>query len=176
LIDLLPRGEYCETAIELARAEPLKIRPLRERKAVPWLNRIPGGNLRVRATLDLALQKDTETIVREETAKLKFLNLRYAAVGVIDNAAGDILAMVSSADWKIRATDKFTVRSVRARPAPLSSLSPTCFRSVILGNFEHLSLPIFRLRFAPSKVSSYRKTTIGNTTVRSRSALLLLVR
>lgn len=96
---LAATGSYDETDIALARSEPLELRPLRVRKTAPWLNRIPDGNLQVRATLDLTLQRDVETIVREETARLESSNLRHAAVVVIDNASGDILAMVSSADW-----------------------------------------------------------------------------
>ena len=98
VLDRLGRtGKYSEAAIALARTEPLNLRPLRETQAAPWLNRVPGS--RARSTLDLSLQQDIERIVREETGKLKSSNLRHAAAVVIDNASGDILAMVSSADW-----------------------------------------------------------------------------
>ena len=90
-------GGYSTSEIALARGEPLRLRPLRETKAAPWLNRSPASG--ARSTLDLSLQTDIERIVREETAKLRESNLRHAAVVVIDNATGDILAMVSSADW-----------------------------------------------------------------------------
>lgn len=90
-------GKYAVAEIAIARAEPLKLRPLSEMQAAPWLDRIPGS--RARSSLDLALQEDIERIVREETAKLKLSNLRHASVVVIDNLSGDILAMVSSADW-----------------------------------------------------------------------------
>jgi penicillin-binding protein 1C len=53
----------------------------------------------IQTTLDLALQKDLEMIVRHETAKLKEANLRHAAAVVIHNPSGEILALVSSADW-----------------------------------------------------------------------------
>lgn len=90
-------GKYSKTQIALARVEPLRLRPLRVAKAAPWLNRSPSSG--ARSTLDLSLQTDIQRIVREETAKLKDSNLRHAAVVVIDNATGDILAMVSSSDW-----------------------------------------------------------------------------
>jgi penicillin-binding protein 1C len=93
-------GKYSATEIALAREEPLRLRPLRETSSAPWLNRFPGVSIHARSTLDLSLQEDIERIVREETAKLKESNLRHAAVVVIDNATGDILAMVSSADWE----------------------------------------------------------------------------
>ncbi len=92
-------GKYSASEIALAREEPLRLRPLRETSSAPWLNRFPGISIHARSTLDLSLQEDIERIVREETAKLKESNLRHAAVVVIENATGDILAMVSSADW-----------------------------------------------------------------------------
>jgi penicillin-binding protein 1C len=53
----------------------------------------------IETTLDLSLQKDLEAMVRSETAKLKEANLRHAAAVVIHNPTGEILALVSSADW-----------------------------------------------------------------------------
>ncbi|QTN30838.1 transglycosylase domain-containing protein [Akkermansiaceae bacterium] len=98
VLDRLARtGKYGAEEIALARAEPLRLRPLRESTAAPWLNRSPGSS--TRTTLDLPLQREIERIVREETAKLESANLRHAAVVIIENASGDILAMVSSADW-----------------------------------------------------------------------------
>ncbi|MFD2256066.1 transglycosylase domain-containing protein [Luteolibacter algae] len=91
--------KYSQEEIDLARQEPLSLRPLIEAKSAPWLNRRPGSGNHVRSTLDLDLQKDLEQIVSEETARLKDSNLRHAAVVVIENRSGDILAMVSSADW-----------------------------------------------------------------------------
>jgi penicillin-binding protein 1C len=88
--------------VALAAAEPLGLRPLREDQPAPWLAghfaaRAPGT---YRSTLDLAIQRDVEAIVAEEVAKLHHANLRHAAVVVIDNASGGILALVSSADWQ----------------------------------------------------------------------------
>lgn len=88
--------------VELAAAEPLGLRPLREEQAAPWLAghfaaRAPGTH---RTTLDLGIQRDVEAIVAEEVAKLHHANLRHAAVVVVDNASGGILALVSSSDWQ----------------------------------------------------------------------------
>jgi len=91
---------YDESRISSAMAEGLTLRPLRATQAAPWLASLAdmqGGQ--VRTSLDLPLQRDIEAIVREETAKLKSANLRHAAVVVIDNATGEILALVSSASW-----------------------------------------------------------------------------
>lgn len=100
VLDRLSRtGKYPAATIAIARSEKIKLRPLRERESAPWLNRPVRSSGEIATTLDLSLQKDIEQIVREETAKLKDSNLRHAAVVVIENSTGDILAMVSSADW-----------------------------------------------------------------------------
>lgn len=103
---LLTMGSVPGDRIQRALAEPLTLRPLRESKPAPWLAAVtpPADVLmdrsaRIRTTLDLALQKDVETIVREETAKLRASNLRHAAVVVIHNSSGEILSLVSSSDW-----------------------------------------------------------------------------
>lgn len=85
--------------VSSALAEPVTLRPLAEKQAAPWLAQLRCSTQQLRTTLDLPLQNDLQTIVREETAKLKEANLRHAAVVVIDNPTGEILALVSSADW-----------------------------------------------------------------------------
>lgn len=86
--------------IAAALAEPLALRPLRETQPAPWLaNLASDRDGQIQTTLDLPLQRDLESIVREETAKLKEANLRHAAVVIIHNPTGEILALVSSADW-----------------------------------------------------------------------------
>ena len=83
--------------ITAALAEPLTLRPLTESQPAPWLSQI--SDLKTQTTLDLPLQCDLQAIVREETAKLKEANLRHAAVVIIHNPTGEILALVSSAAW-----------------------------------------------------------------------------
>ena len=85
--------------VSTALTEPLTLRPLSESQFAPWLaaqaNHLSSQN----TTLDLPLQRDLETIVQEETGRLKDANLRHAAVVVIHNATGEILALLSSANW-----------------------------------------------------------------------------
>jgi penicillin-binding protein 1C len=119
---LLATGKYEEGVVEMARGEELRLRPLRERKAAPWLNRFPGGDEKMRTTLDLGFQEDVEGIVREEVAKLKAANLRHAGVVVIDNATGDILAMVSSADWEDKRGGQ--IHGAMSPRSPGSTLKP----------------------------------------------------
>jgi len=90
------------TRITAALGEPLALRPLDEQQAAPWLanpGEVAALHGEIPTTLDLGLQREVEAIVREETGKLKEANLRHAAVVVIDNPSGEILALVSSADW-----------------------------------------------------------------------------
>lgn len=100
---LAETGQADSGRIAAALGEPVTLRPLRETKPAPWLAANldpanPAGPLHT--TLDLGLQRAVSLIVSEETAKLKASNLRHAAVVVIANATGEILALVSSADWQ----------------------------------------------------------------------------
>jgi len=102
LARLAHAGDSNVPRIAAAKSEPLTIRPLTDGQPAPWLARQAlAGQLesRIRTTLDLTLQQDVEMIVREETAKLRDANLRHAAVVVIHNPTGEILTLVSSADW-----------------------------------------------------------------------------
>lgn len=90
---------YDESRISAAIRESITLRPLKEERPAPWLAAIRDPHSTLRTSLDLSIQRDLETIVREETAKLKDSNLRHAAVVAIDNATGEILALVSSASW-----------------------------------------------------------------------------
>jgi penicillin-binding protein 1C len=102
LTRLAAGGNDNASRISSARTEPLTVRPLPESRAARWLaNQTPDSNpkSRISTTIDLPLQSDLEAIVREETEKLKSANLRHAAVVVIHNPTGEILALVSSADW-----------------------------------------------------------------------------
>jgi penicillin-binding protein 1C len=96
---LAAEGTLTPARIAAALAEPLALRPLSEKHPAPWLAAFDHPVGQFRTTLDLPLQNDLQSIVREETARLRDANLRHAAVVVIDNPTGEILALVSSADW-----------------------------------------------------------------------------
>ncbi len=96
---LATAGNQNAERIRAALIEPVILRPIIESKPAPWLAAQAAGSSSLTTTLDLPLQRDLESIVREETAKLKYANLRHAAVVVIHNPTGEILALVSSADW-----------------------------------------------------------------------------
>ena len=102
LTRLATTGNYDESRISAALAEPLTLRPLQESLPAPWLTaqaRFQNAKPRISTTLDLGLQRAISSIVSEETAKFKSANLRHAAVVVVHNPTGEILALVSSASW-----------------------------------------------------------------------------
>jgi len=78
----------------------------------------------VRTTLDPALQRDVERSVRSELAADP--RLGQAAVLVIDNASGDVLAYVGSADFGDE-TREGQNDGVRARRQPGSALKPFAY-------------------------------------------------
>lgn len=96
---LRQNSNYDASRISSAAGETLSLRPLTTRQSAPWLASLHSGNGPLRTSLDLSIQRDIESIVREETARLKDSNLRHAAVVVIDNPTGEVLALVSSASW-----------------------------------------------------------------------------
>ncbi len=92
---------YDASRISAARAEPLNLRPLPDKPVAPWLPAsFDPSSANTRLTLDAALQEDVEAIVREELDKLSASNLKHAAVVVLDNETREILALVSSGDWR----------------------------------------------------------------------------
>jgi penicillin-binding protein 1C len=104
---LAASGKVAASRFDAALSEPLSLRPLEESRPAPWLGPLVlqsagtpiGSGSVIRTTLDLSLQRGIEAIVHEETSKLKDSNLRHAAVVVIHNPTGEILALVSSAAW-----------------------------------------------------------------------------
>ncbi len=61
--------------------------------------RVETGGLRVTTTLDLDLQEQAETIVKEEVNKLQRLRVSNGATVVLNPKTGEILAMVGSKDY-----------------------------------------------------------------------------
>jgi penicillin-binding protein 1C len=117
-------GKTDPARITAALAEPIGLRPLLETRPAPWLAALtpPAGGPEIHTTLDLTLQSSLEAIVREETARLKEANLRHAAVVVIHNPTGGILALVSSANWSDPRGGQFN--GALAPRSPGSTLKP----------------------------------------------------
>src|SRR5205823_736406 len=90
---------------DAAIAEPLTLRPPQRRFRAPHfvemilrqLPETPAAELRT--TLDFHLNEQVEKIVRDRLAQLREQNVRNAAAVVIDNATGDVIALVGSENY-----------------------------------------------------------------------------
>jgi len=92
------------------------------------------GGLDVITSLDLNLQKDVEAIVREETAKIKYLNIKNGAALVTKPGTGEILAMVGSRDYFDIQNDG-NVNVTLASRQPGSSIKPLNYALALSNGF-----------------------------------------
>ena len=120
-------GEFDRAAIEAARSTPLDLVEPPSAFSAPHLiaalaARFPNAAV-VETTLDPELQADVEVIAQSELRALAERDVTQAAVLVVDNATGDVLAYTGSADF-------FDERhagqndGVRAHRQPGSALKP----------------------------------------------------
>jgi len=77
----------------------------------------------VRTTIDLDLQRDLEAVVRSHAVRLDQKGAANAAVVVVDNATGDVLAEIGNIDFA-DAKSAGSVDLVRAKRQPGSTLKP----------------------------------------------------
>ncbi|HYE58065.1 MAG TPA: transglycosylase domain-containing protein, partial [Rhodothermales bacterium] len=84
---------------------------------------LPAGTAEVRTTLDARLQQAAEALVRTHVARLAGTNANAAAVLIVDNATGAVLAYVGSADYWDAASQGRN-DGVRALRQPGSALKP----------------------------------------------------
>lgn len=133
LLDVLrEEGVMTESDHARALAEPVKVRVVEHpfyaphfvdavvRETTPAGERGHGIST---TTLSLGLQEDTEGLVRTHLAALEGLSANNAAVIVVDNASGDVLAWVGSASyWDDSIAGQ--VDMVRSRRQPGSTLKP----------------------------------------------------
>ncbi|MBA3273273.1 MAG: transglycosylase domain-containing protein, partial [Chthoniobacterales bacterium] len=99
-------GTLAADRLEIAMAEPLRLRaPRRLFRAPHFTDTVLQQNVEmrdgaeVRTTLDLRLNEQLERLLRERLAQLRDHNVRNGAAVVIDNASGDVLALVGSEDY-----------------------------------------------------------------------------
>jgi penicillin-binding protein 1C len=90
---------------DVAVAEPLTLRPPQRRFRAPHfvemvLQQSPDAPpAELRTTVDFRLNEQVEKIVRDRLAQLREQNVRNAAAVVIDNATGDVIALVGSENY-----------------------------------------------------------------------------
>jgi penicillin-binding protein 1C len=113
---------------EIANAETLRVRPPRRLfRAAHFVDLVLQQPLTlappvVRTTLDLALNDAVTGIVRERLAQLREQNVHNAAAVVIDNASGDVLALVGSENYFAPGTGQ--VNGAWAKRSAGSTLKP----------------------------------------------------
>ena len=98
-------GQLDLARYERAVSESLALHPPQRRFRAPHfvemvlqqLAETPSAELRT--TLDFRLNEQVEKIVRERLAQLREQNVRNAAAVVIDNASGDVIALVGSENY-----------------------------------------------------------------------------
>jgi penicillin-binding protein 1C len=90
---------------DVAVTEPLTLRPPQRRFRAPHfvemvLRQVPETPAtELRTTLDFRLNEQVEKIVRDRLAQLREQNVRNAAAVVINNATGDVIALVGSENY-----------------------------------------------------------------------------
>jgi penicillin-binding protein 1C len=113
---------------ERARAEELRLQPPRRLFRAPHfvdlvLERLPkGSGGKVATSLDLQLNRFVEGEVTAQLARLRKKNVRDAAVAVIDNSTGGVLALVGSQDYFAPGTGQ--VNGAWARRSAGSTFKP----------------------------------------------------
>ena len=122
--------------ITLAKAEPLKLNQGHRGTAAPHLvqlmkqsrkkhvdiGRLDQASPNIRTTLSASLQRDVTEIVREQVKLLTKKHIQNAAVVVIDNATGEILAHVGSPYFK--KSNSGQIDGARTPRSPGSALKP----------------------------------------------------
>lgn len=117
------------TADEWDRAlhEPLilfpKSSPFKAAHFVEWVMPRIGARTDVRTSLDLPLQEEVEKIIRGHVGTLDDQNVTNAAVLVLHNATGKVLAMAGSVDY-FDSTHDGQFNAVFAKRQPGSALKP----------------------------------------------------
>jgi penicillin-binding protein 1C len=98
-------GQLDSARFDRAIAETLALRAPQRRFRAPHfvemvLQQLPETPpAELRTTLDFRLNERVETIVRDRLAQLREQNVRNAAAVVIDNATGDVIALVGSENY-----------------------------------------------------------------------------
>jgi penicillin-binding protein 1C len=102
---MLSNGQLDSARYERAIRETLALRPPQRRFRAPHfvemvLQQLPETPpAELQTTLDFRLNEQVEKIVRERLAQLREQNVRNAAAVVIDNASGDVIALVGSENY-----------------------------------------------------------------------------
>jgi penicillin-binding protein 1C len=127
-------GAISSAKQQAALAEPLTIAPIERpfraphfvARAAAEAERVGARGALVTTTLDGRLQGEVEEIVRRTVRDLRGFNITNAAVVVLENATGEVLSYVGSADFK-NVANKGQVDGARALRQPGSTLKPFAY-------------------------------------------------
>lgn len=135
LSNMAGRGWVGRDDAERARTEPVQVVSAGAKFRAPHfcdyvLGSIPESSRRemsvLRTTLDLSIQERIEALLRGHLAGMEKRGLTNAAVLVLDNSSGDILAMVGSRDFFDERTGG-QVNAALALRQPGSALKPITY-------------------------------------------------
>lgn len=101
-------------------------------------NQIETGGLSVSTTLDLNIQTEAETILKEELEKIQYLNVTNGAILVTRPKTGEILAMVGSVDYFASPSGAFNVTTALRQPG--SSIKPIMYSLALEKNYTAASI------------------------------------
>jgi penicillin-binding protein 1C len=148
LSGLARRGWIAERAVREAAEKPIVLAALPRPRARHVLDALArsereeaarGGTLRT--TVDLELTRRLEARIRQHLADLRRSEADQAAIVVLDNASGDVLALVGSRDYE-EAPAQGAVNAALAPRAPGSALKPFVY-ALALGDGKNGSSPLF---------------------------------
>lgn len=133
---MLKLGWIDEQARQQAVAEPLQVSVHSDWQLAPHFCRHFAGQAGlIRTSLDGDLQREVEGIVRAQVELLRPRGLDGAAVVVLDNATGEVRALVGSPDFALNQVDLS-----QARRQPGSALKPFTYGLALEGGLTASSL------------------------------------
>jgi penicillin-binding protein 1C len=135
--------------------------------AVDWLRGQGAGS--GRTTIDFQLQEHIETIIGQRIAVLRGKNVGHAAVVVLQNATGEVLALAGSRDF--RAADDGQLNGAWEPRSPGSALKPFTYLLALERGFTPASLiadlPVeFTTSTGTYKPENYALRSFGPMTLR----------
>jgi penicillin-binding protein 1C len=173
-------GWITSAQFERAASEPPRLLTQRRQFRAPHfvdlvLNNA-GSTGSVRTTLDLGLNDFVQRQLREQLETLRSFNATNGAAVVIDNASGDVLALVGSGDYFAPGFGQFN--GATARRSPGSTIKPITYLLALERDATpatiYADVPTeFRTATGNYRVDNYQRKCSGPVTLRSALACSL---
>lgn len=152
LKNMLELGYISQTDYSKYKNEPLNIQPPKTYIRAPHfvfyvisqleqkygIRAVEEGGLRVKTTLDLDMQNETEKVLSEELDKIQHLDVGNGAVLVTSPYSGEILTMVGSKDYFKEPYGAFNVTIAHRQPG--SSIKPLMYSLALERNYTAASI------------------------------------